>query len=125
MIVGAFGNLVDLSGVLDVLGSRPRSPRRSLSSSTSSGKSGSSSSCSAGAASGGLRQQRLGLVDRHHLLAAVDGEADLAADLLVGIDGEGDLEALLEPAQMRALVVEHIERDLGPRADDQIVGRRP
>ena len=72
---------------------------------------------------GCLREQGLGLIDRHHLLAAIDGEADLAADLLVGIDGEGDLEALLESAQMGALVVEHIERDLGPRADDQVVGR--
>ena len=73
----------------------------------------------------GLRQQRLGLFERHHLLAAIDGEADLAADLGVGIDGDGDAEALLELAQMRALLVEDVERDLGPRADDQIVGRRP
>ena len=71
----------------------------------------------------GLREQDLGLLDGHHLFAAIDGEADLAADLLVGVDGEHDLESLLEPAQMRALVVEHIERDLGPRADDEIVGR--
>ena len=35
-----------------------------------------------------LRQHHLGLLDRHHLFAAVDAEAGLSADLLVGIDGQ-------------------------------------
>ena len=38
------------------------------------------------------------------------------------VDGDRNLEALFQHAQMRALVVEHIDRDLGARAHDQIVG---
>ena len=65
---------------------------------------------------------RAGLLDRVHLLALLDQERLLAAHRGVGIDRDGDAEALLEVAQMRALVVEHVEGDLGARAHDEIVG---
>src|SRR6185295_497659 len=73
---------------------------------------------------GGLRrQQRLGGFQRVHLFAAVDDERLLASDGWVGADGERHLEGVFEIAQMAALVVQHIERDVGAGAHHQIVGR--
>ena len=57
-----------------------------------------------------------------HLLAFLDDEGQLAADGGISIDHDGDAEALLERAQMGALVVEQIERDLRPGAHGQIMG---
>ena len=76
-----------------------------------------------GATLAGCTAIRLGLLDAVHLLALLDHVGYLAADGRVGIDRDGDLEAFLERAQMRALVVEQIERDLGAGAHDEIVGR--
>ena len=59
----------------------------------------------------GLLGERLGRFERMHLLAAIDDESLRRGQRLVGIDGDGDGEALFQRAQMRALVVEHIERD--------------
>ena len=70
-----------------------------------------------------LRGNRLGLVQAVHLLALFEHIGDLAADSGVGIDHDGDAEAFLERAQMGALLVEEIERDVGARTHDQIVGR--
>ena len=57
-----------------------------------------------------------------HLFAALDDESLWRGDRFVGRDGDRDGEALLEPAQMGALLVEHIERHVGPGAGDEIVG---
>src|SRR5262249_38739092 len=51
---------------------------------------------------GGLRQQRPGLLRRHDLLAAVDHEAGLAADLLVGVHRQRNAEALFQATQVPA-----------------------
>ena len=58
-----------------------------------------------------------------HLLAAVDDVRLLAGDGRIGAHGERYLEGVFEIAQMAALVVEHIERDVGAGAHHQIVGR--
>ena len=58
-----------------------------------------------------------------YLFAAVDDEGLLAADGRIGDHRQRDLEAVFEVAQMAALVVEHIERDVGPGAHHEIVGR--
>jgi len=73
---------------------------------------------------GSLRcKQRLGRFQRMHLFAAVDDERLLAAHGRVGDDGERNLEGVFEVAQMTALVVEDVERDVGTGAHHQIVGR--
>src|SRR5215510_11032970 len=71
-----------------------------------------------------LQRQRLGLLQAMHLLALFDHEGQLPAQRRVGIDYDGDAEALLQHAQMRALVIEEIERNVGARAHVEIV-RRP
>src|SRR5690349_19362437 len=48
-----------------------------------------------------------------HLLAAVDHEGLRPHHARIGRHGNGDVEALLKRAQMTALLVEHVERDLG------------
>src|SRR5262249_40578280 len=69
-----------------------------------------------------LRRQRLGLLDAVHLLALLDHERHLTADIGVGSDHDDDAEALLQGPQVGALVVEQVERDLGARAHGEIVG---
>src|ERR1700751_4665867 len=73
---------------------------------------------SCGRRSGGRlrREQRLGGVERMHLLAVVDDVGLLAADGRIRNHRQRDLEAVLEIAQVTALVVEHIERDVGAGA---------
>ncbi len=73
--------------------------------------------------SGLRREQRLGGLERMHLLAAIDDVGLLAVHRGVGNDRQRDPEGVLEVAQMAALVVQHIERDVGAGADHQIVGR--
>ena len=85
--------------------------------------SSSSSSSSTGAAVGGCCAQRPGLLEAVHLLALLDHEGHLAADGRIGVDQDDDAEALLQRAQVGALLVEQIERDLGARAHHEIVGR--
>src|SRR5204862_7649667 len=69
------------------------------------------------------RQQRLGSFQRVHLFAAVYDERLLAGDGWIGADRKRHLEGVFEIAQMAALVVQHIERDIGAGAHHQIVGR--
>ncbi len=72
----------------------------------------------------GLRhEQCLGRFQRVHLFAAIDDERLLAADGRIGDHRERDLEGVFEIAQMAALVVEDVERDVGAGAHHQIVGR--
>src|SRR5258707_10759469 len=58
-----------------------------------------------------------------HLLAAVDDERLLAAHGRIGDHRKRHLEAVLEIAQMATLVIEDVERDVGPGAYHEIVGR--
>src|SRR3954447_2841071 len=69
----------------------------------------------------GLQRQRLCLLQAVDLLALLDDEGYLAFDRGIGIDHDDDAEALFEHAQMSALVVEEVERDLGARAHREIV----
>ena len=69
------------------------------------------------------RQQRLGGLQRVHLFAAIDDERLLAAHGRVGDHGKRHLEAVFEIAQMAALVVEDVKRNVGPGAHHEIVGR--
>jgi len=48
-----------------------------------------------------------------HLFAAVDDERLLAGDSRIGADRERNLKAFSRSAQMAALVVEDVERDVG------------
>src|SRR5262249_31765355 len=57
-----------------------------------------------------LQRQRLRLLQAVHLLALFDHEGQLPAEGGIGVDHDGDAEALLQHAQMRALVIEEIER---------------
>ena len=70
-----------------------------------------------------LRGDRLGGLDAVHLFALFDQERLRGADRRVGVDRDGDLEAALQLAQMRALVIERIERDFRARAHDQVMRR--
>ena len=73
---------------------------------------------------GGLRcEQGFRRFQRVHLFAAVDDERLLAAHGRIGDHRERNLEGVFEVAQMAALVVEDVERDVGPGAHHQIVGR--
>jgi hypothetical protein len=58
-----------------------------------------------------------------HLFTAVDHIRLLAGDRRVGRHRNGDAESFLQRAQVGALVIEHVERDLGPRAHNEIVRR--
>jgi len=58
-----------------------------------------------------------------HLFAAIDDERLLAAHGRVGDDRQRDLEGVFEIAQVAALVIEDVERDIGPRPHHQIMGR--
>src|SRR5262249_33200820 len=60
-----------------------------------------------------LQRQRLRLLQAVHLLALFDHEGQLPAEGGIGVDHDGDAEALLQHAQMRALVIEEIERNVG------------
>jgi len=71
----------------------------------------------------GLHDQCFRLFECHHLFAAIDRERYLAGDTGTGLDRDRDAEALLERAQMGALVVERVKRDLRARAHSLIVGR--
>ena len=71
----------------------------------------------------GARGNRLGILDRMHLIAAGDLERHLVDEILIGVNDDGDLEAIFQRAQMPALVVERVERDFGPGAHHEIVGR--
>src|SRR5262249_59800174 len=71
-----------------------------------------------------LQRQRLCLLQAVHLLALFDDEGQLPAEGGIGVDHDGDAEALLQHAQMRALVIEEIERNVGAGAHVEIV-RRP
>src|SRR6202043_4018882 len=69
------------------------------------------------------RQQRLGGLQRVHLFAAIDDERLLRAHGRVGDDGKRHLEAVFEIAQMAALVIEDVKRNVSPGAHHEIVGR--
>jgi hypothetical protein len=71
----------------------------------------------------GLTGDRSCLFNAVNLLPSFYAEWLLATHRGIGIDGEGDAETILELAQMGALVVEHIERDLLAGAHEEIVGR--
>ncbi len=58
------------------------------------------------------RGNGLGLVDRHHLFAAIDRVGRMPGQCGIDVDGDRDLEALFQHAQMRALVIEHVDRDV-------------
>src|SRR5215510_4956336 len=60
---------------------------------------------------------------RMHLLAAVDHVRLLPCYGGISRDGDRYAETFLQVAQMRALVIEHIERHFRARAHNQIVGR--
>ncbi len=68
-------------------------------------------------------EQCLGRFQREHLFAAIDDERLLAAHGRVGDHRQRDLEGVFEIAQMAALVVEDVERDVRPGPHHQIVGR--
>ena len=68
------------------------------------------------------RQQRLGRLQRVHLFTPIDNERLLAAHGRVGDDGQRDVEAAFEIAQMSALVVEDVERDVSAGAHHEVVG---
>ena len=70
----------------------------------------------------GNRFCRLG---RMHLLAAIDHESLRGAYGFIGGDRNGDGEPVFQSTQMRTLLVEHIERDVGTRARDEIVRCAP
>src|SRR5487761_2619160 len=69
------------------------------------------------------RQQRLGGLQRVHLFAAIDDKGLLAGYRRVGDHRKGYLEAVLEVAQMAALVIENVKRDIGSGPHHEIVGR--
>src|SRR5262249_43418361 len=71
----------------------------------------------------GLTGDRPCLFNAVNLLPSFYAERLLATHRGIGVDGEGDAETILELAQMGALVVEHIERDLLAGAHEEIVGR--
>ncbi len=72
----------------------------------------------------GLRdQQRLGCLQRVDLLAAVDDERLRAGHGRIGNHRQRDLEAAFQIAQMTALVIEHVERDVGAGPGHEIMGR--
>src|SRR5262245_50496297 len=58
-----------------------------------------------------------------HLFTAVDHIRLLAGDRRVSRHRNGDAEPLLQRTQVGTLVVEHVERDFGPRAHNEIVRR--
>src|SRR5262245_45422553 len=60
---------------------------------------------------------------RMHLLAAVDHVRLLPCYGGISRDGDRYAETFLQVAQMRALVIEHVERHFRARAHNQIVGR--
>jgi hypothetical protein len=60
---------------------------------------------------------------RVHLLAAVDHIRLLPCYSGISRHGDRYAETFLQVAQMRALVIEHIERHFRARAHDQIMGR--
>ena len=53
--------------------------------------------------------------------AAVEGEVLVPGRVLVDRDGDRHAEAVLQLAQMRALLVQDVERHLGARAHDEVV----
>ena len=59
---------------------------------------------------------------KEDLLAAVDQEGLRADDFGIGRHRDGNAEAFFQCAQVAAFLVEHIERDFGAGAHDQIVG---
>ena len=69
------------------------------------------------------REQRLGRLQRMHLFAAIDDEGLQAADGSVGGYRQRNLEAVFEIAQMTALVVEDVERDVGAGAHHEVMRR--
>src|SRR5262245_15645904 len=71
----------------------------------------------------GLDRNRARLLDAVDLVALLDQVGQLPRDARVGIDHDGDLEALLQHAQMRPLLIEQVERDLGACAYDEVMGR--
>src|ERR1700720_1834393 len=75
-----------------------------------------------GVGCGRLLRDRARLFDGEDLLALLDQERLLSTHGGIGVDRDNDLEALLQIAQMRALVIEKVERDVSTRAHDQIVG---
>src|SRR5260370_31710226 len=58
-----------------------------------------------------------------HLLAAIDDKRLLAAHGRVGDHGQRHLETAFEIAQVAALVVEDVKRNVGPGTYHEIVGR--
>ena len=63
----------------------------------------------------------LGGFERMHLFAAIDHESLRRGQRFIVGDGDGDRKALFQLAQMRALLVEHVERDVRARARDEIM----
>src|SRR5262249_45760184 len=68
----------------------------------------------------GNRFCRLGCMD---LLAAIDHKSLRRSDGFIRANRNGDGEPVFQPAQMRTLLIEHIERDIRTRPRDQIVRR--
>ena len=62
--------------------------------------------------------------DYHGRIAALELEGGRGGETLVGADRDGDAEAQFQLAQMGALLVEDVERHLGPGAQDQVVAAR-
>src|SRR6202044_2942234 len=58
---------------------------------------------------------------RMHLLAAIDHKGLRRHHGSIGDDGQRDGKTFLQAAQMGALLVEHVERHIGPGAGDEIV----
>src|SRR6202030_3460443 len=55
--------------------------------------------------------------------ATIDDERLLAAHGRIGDHGKRDLEAVFEIAQVAALVIEDVKRNIGPGAHHEVVGR--
>ena len=68
-------------------------------------------------------KKRLGGFQRMHLLATFDDEGLRRADRRISDHRQRYLEAGFEIAQMAALVVQHVQRDVGSGAHHHIVGR--
>ena len=107
--------------------SRSSDARRVLLSSAAS--SSSSASIASGSSSSAIGWTESGWTEmrtgsrRSGGLAALDGEVRAVGQRLVGHHGDGHAEALLEFREVGALLVEDVERDLGPRPDREVVGR--
>src|SRR6204780_4234654 len=65
--------------------------------------------------------QRLCRLKGVHLLAAVDDKGLRRDERIVGVDGDDNSKTLFQRPQMRALVIENVERDVATGARDEIM----